>query len=57
MNRRMKTVRGTLIAIAIICLFSTIGSTYARYSGVRANHTVFDSISKIIIHKNNESKK
>lgn len=47
MNRRMKTVRGTLIAIAIICLISTIGSTYARYSGVNSRHVMANSITKI----------
>ena len=47
MNRRMKTVRATLIAVAIICLISTIGSTYARYSGVRTNHVMANSITKI----------
>ncbi|MBR3162930.1 MAG: hypothetical protein IKF17_02360 [Clostridia bacterium] len=47
MNRRIKTVKGTIVAIAIICLTSTIGSIYARYSGFTVNHTMMDSISKI----------
>lgn len=48
MNRRIQIVKGTLIAVAIICLISTIGSTYARYSGVKNyHHTIAESITKI----------
>lgn len=32
MDRRSKAIRGTFIAIAIICLIFTISGTYARYS-------------------------
>lgn len=47
MNRRMKTVRATLVAVAIICLIFTIGSTYARFSGVRTSNLMTESIMKI----------
>ena len=47
MDRKSKTIRGTLIAIAIICLISTIGSTYAKYSRPKGSQGMSDSISKI----------
>lgn len=47
MNRRIQIVKGTLIAVAILCLISTIGSTYARYSGVRTSNLMSSSISRI----------
>lgn len=47
MNRRMKTVRATFIAVAIICLISTISSTCARYSGIDSKYIMADGITKI----------
>ena len=47
MNRRMKTFKATLIAAAIVCLISTISSTFARYSGINSSHVIADSITKI----------
>lgn len=47
MNRRIQTVKGTLIAVAIVCLISTISSTFARYSGINSSHVIADSITKI----------
>ena len=47
MNRRMKIVKATLIAVAILCLISTISSTVARCSGISSSHVMADSITKI----------
>ncbi len=47
MNRRMKTLRAILITVAILCLISTISSTFARYSGINSSRFIADSITKI----------
>lgn len=47
MNRRMKTVRGIFMAITVICLFSTIGGVYAKYSVSNENLAFTENISKI----------